>query len=121
MEEKNLLRFRSILKRRLDALTDTAIESRNGMTEGVEAQPDLNDQATVELNRAFDMRIRGRERNLIRKIQKALDRITEGTYGICESCGDPISEKRLEARPVTGQCIDCKLEAERIERGYYEE
>jgi len=120
MEERNLQKFQNILAKRLDALTETALELRNGLTENVGRQPDLNDQATLELNRAFDIRIRDRERKLIKKIQKALDRITDGTYGVCESCGDPISEKRLEARPVTGQCIDCKLEAERIERGYSE-
>jgi len=62
------------------------------------------------------LRIRDRERKLISKIQEALQRVEEGTFGICDTCGEEIGEKRLEARPVTTQCIDCKTEAEKKER-----
>jgi len=62
------------------------------------------------------LRIRDRERKLIIKIQEALDRIEDGSFGVCETCGEEISQKRLEARPVTTQCIDCKSEAEQREK-----
>lgn len=70
----------------------------------------------METDRNFMLRIRDRELKLIKKIKKALDRIDNGTFGVCESCGDPIGEKRLNARPVTTQCIDCKEAEEATER-----
>ncbi len=62
------------------------------------------------------LRIKDRERKLITKVKEALDRIEDGTFGVCESCGRPISEKRLMVRPVTTQCIECKTEDEERER-----
>jgi DnaK suppressor protein len=62
------------------------------------------------------LRIKDRERKLITKVKEALDRIEDGTFGICDSCGRPISEKRLMVRPVTTQCIECKTEEEQKER-----
>jgi DnaK suppressor protein len=62
------------------------------------------------------LRIRERERRLITKITEALERIEEGTFGICERCGEDISDKRLEARPVTTLCINCKQEQEDLEK-----
>jgi len=78
--------------------------------------PDPTDQASMESDRDFDLRIRDRERRLVRKIDAAMNRIKEGTFGICESCGGPISSKRLQARPVTTLCIDCKTAQEIEER-----
>jgi RNA polymerase-binding transcription factor len=78
--------------------------------------PDPTDQATMESDRDFDLRIRDRERRLIKKIDQAMSRIQDGTFGICESCGGPISSKRLQARPVTTLCIDCKTAQEIEER-----
>jgi DnaK suppressor protein len=62
------------------------------------------------------LRIKDRERKLITKVKEALDRVDNGTFGICESCGKSISEKRLMARPVTTLCIECKTEGENQER-----
>ena len=62
------------------------------------------------------LRIRDRERKLISKIDKALDRIEDGTFGICEECGEEITEGRLKARPVTTFCIGCKEEQEKLEK-----
>jgi DnaK suppressor protein len=62
------------------------------------------------------LRIRDREAKLIKKIREALERIENDTYGICESCGEDISIKRLKARPVTTQCIDCKSKEEALEK-----
>jgi DnaK suppressor protein len=70
----------------------------------------------LESDRNFLLRIKDRERKLIMKVKEALDRIDDGTFGICESCGRPISEKRLMARPVTTLCIECKTETEDQER-----
>ena len=64
--------------------------------------------------------LRDRERVLLRKIEKALEKIDAGEYGLCENCGDPIEVKRLEARPVTDLCILCKEEQEQMERSYAE-
>jgi DnaK suppressor protein len=78
--------------------------------------PDPNDRASLEADRNFELRIRDRERKLISKMQEAIRRIDDGAFGICDSCAGPISEKRLLARPVTTQCIDCKTKQEKIEK-----
>ncbi|MDQ6958189.1 MAG: RNA polymerase-binding protein DksA [Mariprofundaceae bacterium] len=78
--------------------------------------PDPTDQATVETDRNFDLRIRDRERKLIKKIDQAINRIKDGSFGACDSCGGSISVKRLQARPVTTLCIDCKTSQEIEER-----
>ncbi len=80
------------------------------------AFPDPTDQATIETDRNFDLRIRDRERKLIKKIDQAMGRIKDGSFGACESCGGDISVKRLQARPVTTLCIDCKTSQEIEER-----
>ncbi len=78
--------------------------------------PDEIDTASSEMNLAFTGRLRERERGLLAKIDAALEKIEQGEYGLCESCGEPIGLKRLEARPVAELCIDCKAEQERLER-----
>ena len=78
--------------------------------------PDPNDRATAEEGRNWSLRLRDRDRRLIGKIQEALARLETGTFGRCASCGGRISPARLRARPVTDLCIDCKTEAERVER-----
>jgi DnaK suppressor protein len=86
------------------------------MTDEQENFPDPNDRASLEADRNFELRIRDRERKLIAKMQEAIKRIDDGTFGICDACGGPISEKRLTARPVTTQCIDCKTKEEKMEK-----
>ena len=81
-----------------------------------EVHPDILDRAVHEGQRDFAFRIRERERFLIRKIKDALSRIEEGTYGICEECGEDIPVARLKARPVTNYCLDCKTRMESQER-----
>jgi DnaK suppressor protein len=81
-----------------------------------EVHPDILDRAVHEGQRAFAFRIRERERFLIWKIKDALRRIEEGTYGICEECGEDIPIARLKARPVTNYCLDCKTRMESQER-----
>ena len=78
--------------------------------------PDMGDQATAETDRNFMLRLRDRERMLLKKIEEAIERIDNNTYGICEGCGSQIGIKRLEARPVTDLCIECKTRQEEEER-----
>ncbi|MBI5057718.1 MAG: RNA polymerase-binding protein DksA [Nitrospirae bacterium] len=78
--------------------------------------PDMGDQATAETDRNFILRLRDRERMLLKKIEETIERMESGAYGICEECGNEIGIKRLEARPVTTLCIDCKTRQEEEER-----
>ena len=80
------------------------------------AFPDVSDQASAEVDQNFSMRIRERERKLLKKIDEALERMDAATYGICERCGGDIPYKRLKARPVTTLCIECKTLQEREEQ-----
>lgn len=80
------------------------------------AFPDLGDQASAEIDRNYVLKLRGREQKLLKKIEKSLVKIEEGTYGYCEVCGVEIGLKRLEARPVSTLCIDCKTEQEEEEK-----
>ena len=76
----------------------------------------MGDQATAETDRNFILRLRDRERMLIKKIEETISHIDESAYGICEECGCEIGIKRLEARPVTTYCIECKTRKEEEER-----
>lgn len=116
LTKKKLDEFRKLLLSRKEDLVKEALSSLGGMTEMKEVHADLTDQASAEADRDFLLRIRDRERKLILKIQEAIDRIDQGTFGICEVCGEPISEERLLARPVTTQCIECKTDMEDQER-----
>ena len=81
-----------------------------------EALPDVSDQASAEEDQRFSMRIMEREQNLLKKVNEALARMKNQTYGICEQCGEDIPYKRLKARPVTTFCIECKTLQELKER-----
>ncbi len=116
MDENHLSFFRDLLHERLHGLLEDAEKTVEGMSGGRVEFPDPTDRASLESNRNFDLRIRDRERKLIKKIRQALDRIQDGTFGICEECGGPISVERLRARPVTTLCIHCKEEQEEQER-----
>ena len=83
---------------------------------GQEAFPDVSDQASAEADQNFSFRIREREQKLIKKIDEALDRIDQNTYGICERCEEEIPYPRLKARPVTTLCINCKTLEEQAEK-----
>ena len=83
---------------------------------GQEAFPDVSDQASAEADQNFSLRIREREQRLIKKIDEALDRINQNTYGICERCEEEIPYPRLKARPVTTLCINCKTLEEQAEK-----
>jgi DnaK suppressor protein len=108
--------YRGILQEEMRVLLEEAGKTVSEMTADNTNFPDPNDRATQESDRTFELRIRDRERKLINKIKEALERIDDGTFGICEMCGEDISAARLKARPVTTLCIDCKIEQEKKEK-----
>ena len=116
MKKKDINYFKKLLNQQLSELLSQADDTVSGMTAPKENFPDPTDRASLEADRNFMLRIRDRESKLIKKIKKALERIEDGTFGICETCGEEISVKRLKARPVTTQCIDCKTKEEALEK-----
>ncbi len=116
MDAEKLEYFRVILNDEMKALKGEADKTVTEMTVEASNFPDPTDRATQESDRNFELRIRDRERKLMNKVKEALERINSGEFGICEECGEEISEARLKARPVTTLCIDCKMEAEQKER-----
>ncbi len=115
MDQKELDYFRNMLQTMLDEALRKGEATMEDMNDDVEVYADPADRATAESDRAFTLRLRDRERYLIKKIQDALRRIEEGEYGICEECGEDIAFNRLKARPVTKLCIDCKSKQEEEE------
>lgn len=120
MEKEKLDHFREILLKKRSELLDEAGKTVDEMNiTGEENFPDPVDRAAMESDRSFDLRIRDRERKLISKVNEALERIAAGGFGVCEVCGEEIGEKRLEARPVTTLCIECKQEQEESEKKHH--
>jgi DnaK suppressor protein len=107
--------LRVILEEQLKELLTQSREAVSTLTEVRETDADPLDLAVTESNRDFTLRMADRERKLLSKIRYALERMQNGDYGVCESCGAPITYGRLMARPVATLCIDCKTEAEQIE------
>jgi DnaK suppressor protein len=116
VNQRQLKLFERLLMARRQELLDEAERTVGGMTDSKENFPDPTDRASLESNRNAMLRIRDRERKLINKIDDALKRIGDGSYGLCESCSGPIGMDRLKARPVTTLCIDCKSDQEAQER-----
>jgi DnaK suppressor protein len=113
--EKKLLEIKKTLIAQKDALLAEAEQALNALP-GQTVFPDLGDQATAETERSFMLRLRGRERRLLKKIENAIERIEQGIFGICEKCASEIDIRRLEARPVTTLCIECKIQQEEEEK-----
>jgi DnaK suppressor protein len=116
MDKKTIEEYRSLLQQQLDDLLLEAGKTATDMADEKTNFPDPTDRASLESDRNFELRIRDRERKLISKIREAIERLDDGTYGLCESCEEPIGLARLKARPVTTMCIDCKTEQERQEK-----
>jgi len=116
MKKKDKKYFKELLTKWLEELLSQADNTVSGMTTPKENFPDPTDRAALEADRNFMLRIRDRESKLIKKIKQALERIENDTYGICETCGEEITVKRLKARPVTSQCIECKSKEEALEK-----
>lgn len=119
LSQKDLKRFKKTLEESRKALLESARktmeEESNFDTDDL---PDEIDQASSEYAQSMVFRLRDREKFLLKKIEKALSRIEEGTFGMCERCEEPINIKRLDARPVTTLCIRCKEEQEKKEQSY---
>lgn len=119
MKKKDLEKFKQLLEARKEELLNHAEQIKEkGIHFEQEDLPDEVDLASSEADQSMSLRLRDRERILLRKVEKAIRKIEEGEYGVCESCGDDIGVKRLEARPVTDLCISCKEEQEQLERSY---
>ena len=119
MKKTELKRFRAILEEKRGAVIRRAEETiAQDLTLDSAELPDEMDLASSEYMQSFTFRLRGRERVFLQKSEKAIKKIDEGEFGICEECEEPISVKRLEARPETELCIRCKEDQERNERDF---
>ncbi|HPC74288.1 MAG TPA: RNA polymerase-binding protein DksA [Syntrophales bacterium] len=116
MKPQELKYFKKMLNGRIDELVRGVGRTVSEMSGEEEIFADPNDRASQESERNLELRIRERERKLILKMKEALRRIEDGTFGICEECEEPISLKRLKARPVTTLCIECKTREERRQK-----
>ena len=115
MKNKDLEYFRKMLTRWQEDLYKQADVTVTDLQEPTVKAIDHVDQASLQATRDFTLRIRDRESRLIGKINQSLARIEEGTFGICDMCGEKISLQRLKARPVTNFCITCKNKTEALE------
>ena len=113
MNKKQIDFFKGILKQQLYEHINHADHAISEQVSQSNTESDSIDKALADTDQSLKLRFRSRESLLIRKLQQALDRIENHSYGICESCGEDIPIKRLTARPVTIKCIDCKEEDER--------
>ena len=110
--------FRQKLMNWRAELLQESTETLHSLQEGGLQEPDIADRASVETDRSLELRTRDRERKLIAKIDEALERIEDDSYGYCEETGEPISLKRLDARPIATLSLEAQERHERRERVY---
>ena len=120
LNKKELKKFQELLEEKRKAVLDRARQmlSVENMALDTNDLPDEMDLASSEYLQSFEFRLRGREKSHLAKLELALKKIDDGSFGICEQCEEPISVKRLEARPETTLCIRCKEDQERHEKDY---
>ena len=117
LNKKELKRFQEMLEEKRKIVVERARQMLSeGMVLDANDLPDEMDLASSEYIQSFEFRLRGREKSLLSKLDLALKKIDDGTFGVCEICEEPIGKKRLEARPETTLCIKCKEDQEREER-----
>ena len=118
LTKKELKKFQELLVEKRKAVLERARQmlAVENMALDTNDLPDEMDLASSEYLQSFEFRLRGREKSLLNKLDLALKKIDEGTFGVCEICEEPIGKKRLEARPETTLCIKCKEDQEREER-----
>lgn len=121
MNERQREYFRDKLMEWKDEILREARETLQHLQDESQNHPDIADRASSETDRAIELRARDRQRKLIAKIDSALQRIDDGTYGYCEETGEPISLKRLDARPIATLSIEAQERHERRERVYRDE
>ena len=120
LNKKELKKFQELLEDKRKAVLERAREmlAVENMSLDTNDLPDEMDLASSEYLQSFTFRLRGREKTFLDKINKALAKIEDGSFGVCEECSEEISIKRLEARPETTLCIRCKEDQERMEKDY---
>ena len=116
MNEKQLEYFKQKLYAWKQELIEESRETLDHLKEENWNEPDLNDRASIESDTALELRTRGRYRKLMDKIEEAIKKIEDNTYGYCEETGEPIGIKRLEARTVAILCIEAQEKHEKYER-----
>ena len=116
LSQQDLEFFKTLLLQQLDDLLNQAKKTVGVLIQDGNSSPDPLDRASEAMGRDFTLRIRDREYRLIQKIKSTLEKIQDGTFGICENCGEDISFARLKVRPVTSYCIDCKSKMEAMEK-----
>ena len=121
MNEEQKAYFRQKLLRWKDDILRESRETIQHLQTENENHPDIADRASSETDRSIELRARDRQRKLIAKIDAAISRIDDGTYGDCEETGEPISIRRLEARPIATLSVEAQERHERRERVYRDE
>jgi DnaK suppressor protein len=117
LKKREMQKFRKTLESQRDEILVNARKTLSGEIHlDPDDFPDEIDTASSEMNLAFQGRLRERERGLLSKINQAIERIEQGIFGECQSCGEDIGTKRMQARPMAQLCIDCKGEQEQQER-----
>ncbi len=117
LTKKELKKFQELLEEKKKLVLERARQQLSeGMVLDANDLPDEMDLASSEYIQSFELRLRGREKSLLSKLDLALKKIDDGSFGVCEICEEPIGKKRLEARPETSLCIKCKEDQEREER-----
>ncbi|MEM6374981.1 MAG: RNA polymerase-binding protein DksA [Pseudomonadota bacterium] len=116
MNERQMEYFRRKLLQWKSELLEESRDTIEGLQDSTRAIPDVADRASEETDRALELRTRDRQRKLVAKIDSALRRIAEGEYGYCEVTGDPISLKRLDARPIATMSLEAQERHERREK-----
>ncbi len=121
MNDMQLEYFRQKLENWKKSIVSQSVDTLEDLRQGGLNQPDEIDRASMETDKSLDLRTKDRIRKLISKIDAALDRIEDGTYGYCEETGEPIGLERLEARPVATLSIEAQERHERMEKTYDDE
>lgn len=121
MNDMQLEYFRQKLENWKKSIISQSVDTLEDLRQGGLNQPDEIDRASLETDKSLDLRTKDRIRKLISKIDDALDRIEDGTYGYCEETGEPIGLERLEARPVATLSIEAQERHERMEKTYDDE
>ena len=121
MNEMQLEYFRQKLENWKKSLVSQSVDTLDDLRQGGLNQPDDVDRASMETDKSLDLRTKDRIRKLITKIDEAIDRIEDGTYGYCEETGEPIGIERLEARPVATLSIEAQERHERMEKTFDDE
>jgi DnaK suppressor protein len=119
LSKKDLKRFRELLVNKRESVVENAKKTlADHMVLDPNDLPDEMDLASSEYLQSFEFRLRGREKAHLAKLDLALRKIDDGSFGICTECDEPINKKRLEARPETQLCIRCKEDQEQAEKAY---